>query len=307
MRIAIIGRRENLLETAIKLHQNGHEIALIVTAKEAPEYTATTDDFKQLANDLRVPFIQTPKINKLLDTIRQLPPMDIGISANYINIITQPVVDCFRLGILNSHGGDLPRFRGNACQAWAILNGEERIGLCVHKMIGGELDSGDIITRDYYPLNINTKITDIYEWTYQRSQDLFLEAIDKLEADPGYVLESQSQKPADALRCYPRKPEDGRIDWNKPAIDVLRLINASNSPYAGAFCSLEGKKLIIWDAELVEVQENFLAVPGQVTMIGDGFVEIACATGKIRLLQVEIAGVVNSPDSWIKSIRQRLK
>ena len=38
------------------------------------------------------------------------------------------------------------RYRGNACQAWAILNGE-KISLCIHKMIGGELDSGDIITR----------------------------------------------------------------------------------------------------------------------------------------------------------------
>ena len=38
----------------------------------------------------------------------------------------EEVIDFFELGILNAHGGDLPRYRGNACQAWAIINGEER-------------------------------------------------------------------------------------------------------------------------------------------------------------------------------------
>ena len=36
------------------------------------------------------------------------------------------VISIFTLGILNAHGGDLPRYRGNACQAWAIINGEEK-------------------------------------------------------------------------------------------------------------------------------------------------------------------------------------
>ena len=43
------------------------------------------------------------------------------------------------------------------CQA-ALINGENRIGLCIHKMIGGELDSGPIISRSYFEANINTRI-----------------------------------------------------------------------------------------------------------------------------------------------------
>ena len=78
------------------------------------------------------------------------------------------------MGILNAHGGDLPRYRGNACQAWAILNGEEKIGLCIHKMIGGELDSGNIIAKEFLKIDINTKVTQVWGWMSTSIPKLFL-------------------------------------------------------------------------------------------------------------------------------------
>ena len=107
--------------------------------------------------------------------------------------------------------------------------------------------------------------------------------------------------------CGPnlRESDNGRVDWTKLAIDVLRLINASNKPYAGAFCDFEGEKMIIGDAELVEDGENFCAVPGQVTKIGDRFIEVGCRMGKIRLLSVEYQGQVSVATLVIKSIRKR--
>jgi methionyl-tRNA formyltransferase len=133
-----------------------------------------------------------------------------------------------------------------------------------------------------------------------------LEAVEKLEADPSYFLELQSKSPQDSLRCYPRKPEDGRITWSESARNVLRLVNASCKPYAGAFCGFEDRVMIIWDAELVLDDEIFCAVPGQVTNIGEGFIEVACGKGKLRLLEIEIDCVKKSPDTIIKSIRKRL-
>jgi UDP-4-amino-4-deoxy-L-arabinose formyltransferase/UDP-glucuronic acid dehydrogenase (UDP-4-keto-hexauronic acid decarboxylating) len=304
MKIAIIGRTEILHDTAARLHDTGYTVACILTAKEAPEYTRTAADFRALAEALHTPFAQGPRISDHMDFLRKAAA-DIAISMNYTGVVPQSVIDLFPRGMLNAHGGDLPRYRGNACQAWAILNGEERIGLCVHKMIGGELDSGDIIARDYFPIDHNTKVTQTWEWLARRTPELMLEAVAQLSRDPDYILEQQSKDPKDALRCYPRKPEDGRIDWSKSAIDVLRLINASNKPYAGAFCDYEGDTLIIWDAELVEEKENVCAVPGQVTRIGDGFIEVACGSGKLRLLTVEWRGELLQPVSFIQSIRKR--
>jgi len=215
------------------------------------------------------------------------------------------VIDLFPLGVLNAHGGDLPRYRGNACQAWAILNGEERIRLCIHRMIGGELDSGHIIARDYLAIDQTTKVTRVWEWMSVRTPKLMLEAMQMLDADPDYVLEQQSKDPKQALRCYPRKPEDGRIDWTKPAIDVLRLIKASNKPYAGAFCDFEGEKLTIWHAEVVTDHEVFCAVPGQITKIGDGFVEVACGLEKLRVFSVEYQDDTSVPNLFVQPIRKR--
>ena len=66
-----------------------------------------------------------PKIKNVYDDLKEYNNLDIGISYNYVDIINQDTIDLFKLGILNAHGGDLPRYRGNACQAWAILNKEK--------------------------------------------------------------------------------------------------------------------------------------------------------------------------------------
>jgi methionyl-tRNA formyltransferase len=175
-------------------------------------------------------------------------------------------------------------------------------------MIGGELDNGDIVARDYFPLTINTKITQVWEWMEDRIPSLFTESLNALATDPSFTIESQSKDPKNALRCYPRRPEDGLIDWSVSAIDVLRLINASNKPYSGAFCDCKGEKLIIWDAELVDDQERFCAIPGQITALTpEGYVEVAAIDGKLRLKRVEYKGIIASPVGLaVISLRDRI-
>lgn len=306
MRVALIGRSEILFRAGQKMLAQGHEIALIVTAKEAPEYTATADDFRKMADELSCRFLRKVRLAECIEEIRSLGPLDIGISANFPGLVPQEVIDCFRLGVLNAHGGDLPRYRGNACQAWAIINGEDRVGLCVHQMVGGELDSGDIVARDYHPVTPNTKVTELWTWMTERAPELFEEAVTALSRNPDYVLERQSDDPQEASRCYPRRPEDGRIDWSRSALDILRLINASNKPYAGAFCQLDGETIRVWDAELVEDGERFLAVPGQVTKLGPGWVQIATGSGKIQLNTLEKDGQILEGNSVLTSLRSRL-
>jgi UDP-4-amino-4-deoxy-L-arabinose formyltransferase/UDP-glucuronic acid dehydrogenase (UDP-4-keto-hexauronic acid decarboxylating) len=305
MRVAIIGRTETLYETIELLRSKNHEVVCILTAKEAPEYKRTALDFKNLAEQLRIPFAQGSKITDYHDFLKEVDA-DIAISINYSGIIPQSVINLFPLGILNAHGGDLPLYRGNACQAWAILNGEKCVGLCIHKMIGGELDSGDIIAREYLPIDSQTKVTRIMEWMADKIPSLMLKSLELLAGNPSYYIERQSKNPKEALRCYPRRPEDGRIFWSNSATDLLRLINASNRPYAGAFCQYDEEKIVIWDAEVVEDQERFCAVPGQVTKIGDDYVEVSCGSSKLRLLSIEYKGELIVPSSLIRSIRKRL-
>ena len=306
MKVAIIGRTEVLYDAAVLLENDGHEITSILTAKEAPEYSRTANDFKALAEEFKIPFAQGAKIIDHMEFLDS-SGAEIGVSVNYPGIIPQSIIDLFPLGILNAHGGDLPRYRGNACQAWAILNGENRIGLCVHKMIGGELDSGNIIARDYLNIDQNTKVTKCWEWIAERAPPLFLQAVDQLERDPQYVLECQSKETAKALRCYPRRPEDGRINWDQSALQILRLINASNKPYDGAFCEYAGGKMIIWDAEMFPEIEPFCALPGQVMRLEESHADVATLEGVLRIKVVQFGDQTGAPIKWIKSIRSRLQ
>ena len=305
MKIAIIGRTEVLFDTTVNLRESGHKIVCILTAKEAPEYTKTAADFRALSVSWDIPFAHSPKISEFEDFLRSTGA-DIGVSINYPGIIPQGIINIFPFGILNAHGGDLPKYRGNACQAWAIINGEKKIGLCIHKMVGGELDSGDIIARDYMEIDDQTKIAEVLQWMRKRTPVLITEAISRLSLDKTYILEVQSQNCNQILHCYPRNPDDGKIDWKQTAIEILHLINGCNRPYAGAFCGFNNQKMIIWDAELVMDNELFCAVPGQVTKIVDDYVEIACGKGKLRLLEIELDETITSPNKIIKSIRNRL-
>ena len=307
MNVAVIGRTEILYETVELLLDNGFEVPLIITSQSAPEYTKISKDFEQLAQNIGAKYIYTTKLDKHKEEI-QKANCKIAVSLNYSSIISQAVIDLFPLGVLNAHGGDLPRYKGNACQAWAILNGEKKIGLCIHSMIGGEVDSGDIIARDYLPIDTNTKVTKCWEWMAEKIPYMFLNAVKKLEENPNYFLEVQSKNPKDALRCYPRLPEDGKIDWKKSNVEILRLINASNKPYAGAYCFYEDKKLIIWDAEIFEDNENYLSEVGQVSSINqDGSIIVIAGDRKLKINQIEYDGFIGKPKEKIKSIRKRLK
>jgi len=308
LNIAIIGRGEALYESAMLLWHQGHKIVCIVTAKAAPEYNKKEKDFEFLARKLKAKFLYTPKISSEqgLNFLLECGDLDIAISVNYINIISSAGINQVKYGVLNAHGGDRPRYRGNACQAWAILNKEDRVGLCIHKMIGGELDSGDIIAREYFALSIDTKVSELVDWMNLRIPLLFKEAVSLLEENPMFVLEKQSSNSKDALRCYPRCPEDATIDWSRSAEDILRLINASSEPYTGAFCQYEGEKMTVWRAVLVKDDEQYLAQPGQVSDIADVGVVVITGNGKILIKEITYKNQRTCSNTIIKSIRKRL-
>src|SRR5688572_8931862 len=308
MRIAVIGRTEWLYDSAVRMRAVGHEIGLVITAREAPEYKRTADDFRRLAAECGAPFVHAARAGSAVEeAITAAGDLQIAISMNYTGIIGQSVIDRFRLGILNAHGGDLPRYRGNACQAWAILNGEDRIGLCVHRMVGGQLDAGDIVARAYLPLPRDIRIGQVLDWMAGQTPELFVQAVNCLMRDPRYVLERQSTDPTAGMRCYPRRPEDGRIDWRQTALEILRLINASSEPYSGAFCSFDGRCIGVWRAELYEGEEKYLAVPGQIAAVGtDGTVVVICGSGKLRITEIGADGVRFAPATLIQTTRARL-
>lgn len=289
MRIAILGRTRWLIDAADALRKAGQQIVAVATARSEPFYSCEPSDFSALArrsaaDDLGIVSLADEAVKGRLAEHQA----DIAVSINWPVVVDAEVINLFPLGIVNAHCGDLPRYRGNACPNWAILNGEERIGLCAHMMEADALDAGPVLVRDYLPVADNTYIGDVYAWLDRRIPTIIVEAISGLEQG---VLspEPQPEDPAFALRCYPRRPEDGRIDWHQPVSAIHRLVRASSRPFAGAFASMEdGRRLTIWRARPFEHGMPFCAVPGQILLRADGDPVIACGTGALRLEEIEM-------------------
>ena len=309
MKILFIGRTEWLYNSILQISGfDKYQIVGIITSKAAEDYKFNDKDFSLLANNLGVKFLYSSKLTKknIIETFGN--DIDIALSVNHANIISQEVIDLFKYGILNAHGGDLPKYRGNACSAWAIINGEKSVGLCIHKMVGGELDSGDIIVKKYYNIDHYTYIKDIYNFFEDNIPRLFLNSLELIEHDPDYFFEKQSKKKADISRCYPRNIEDGRINWNQKPELIHRLVRASSEPYKGAFTYFEGEKIIIWRSEILISDFKSIGTPGQFAEFDlDGNLNVITSKGKIKILEIEKNNKRGKPNTFFKSVRGRFK
>lgn len=164
MKVIALGRTEMLYESISKIKEGGHDIPLIITCGASPGYKILPADFERLAGIIGADFLLTERINdpEIIEKIKACGP-DIAISVNWKNIIGQQVINCFPLGIINAHAGDLPRYRGNAVPNWAIINGEDKVVLTVHLM-APELDAGPVVLKRPMAIAESTYISEVYDF-----------------------------------------------------------------------------------------------------------------------------------------------
>jgi methionyl-tRNA formyltransferase len=298
VRVGLIGRTRILLDTARRVQQAGNELAFLYTTTPAGYEAAGVEDFERFGADQGVPVFAD---NQIADRADELSA-DICLSLNWLTLLPQRFLDGFPHGVLNAHAGDLPRYRGNATLAWAILNGEREACLTIHRMVE-ELDAGPILLQRRRPIDETTDVGDLFAWLEREIPDAFVEALDQVRRGTA-VLRPQDDT-VRPLRAYPRKPEDGRIDWSASTEQVMRLVRASSRPFAGAFSFLEdGTRVTIFRARPHDPGHDFLAVPGQVCLRVDGNPVIATGDGMIEL--VEVDGGEDVKRAISRSLRNRL-
>lgn len=262
----ILGRTQILLKTIELLEHTRHEIAGIGTCKAASEYLAGERDFEETAKRLGVPYFCDPRINsaEVQEVLKEMNA-DIAISVNWLTVINEDTMKIFPCGILNGHSGDLPRYRGNACPNWAIINGEERIGVSVHYMEPSRLDSGNILVKEFIHITDKTTIAEVYDQIETLLPGMFVRAVNLIEETGNTAGVPQSKRREDVLRCYPRVPGDSYIEWDKTCTEIDRLIRASGPPFQGAYTYVNGReKMYIDKAERREYEFPSMVICGQV-------------------------------------------
>lgn len=310
MNISLIGRTQLLYNTGIILDREGYNIKAVITAPAAPEYTRKENDFKYLSDKVGASFYCGYHLDDWRNIVEDC---DIAVSVNWPTVMNQDAIALFKYGIMNAHMGDLPRYRGNACPNWAILRGENEIVLSLHLMTAGELDCGRVVARTKLPLEDETTIGDVYAWAETEIPNLFKKALLKVSTDPEYFLYIAHCNDPKAFRCYPRRPEDAKIDWHDSVEQIHRLIRASGYPFEGAYTYLlhnrSLKKLFVLRARIKSKEMVDLAVPGHVVGTDPelGEIYVACGKGIMAIQECRIGdGDKFKPGTIFKSTNIRL-
>ena len=304
--IIAIGRSRYLYDGIQWLVSKGFVFKAIITEEAYEEYDIKHKDFEMLANKIGARFFMMKSLNneELIQIVKS-NEIRAAISVNWKYTIPKSFLDLFDCGILNFHLGNLPDYKGNATVNWSIINGEDKIYGNIHKM-DPELDAGDVISRKAIPITDKTYIADILKQAAMDVPLLYEEALQKVFKDPeSYEVKGSLH----GLRCYPRLPEDGEVNWNMSAQNIARLVRASSEPYGGAYSFLHGEKIIIWKAAELEYKEKFLAIPGHVVGIQKHTksIHVACGDGILEIQEIEQKGIKLAPAESIKSIRVRFK
>lgn len=311
MKVILIGRTEVLYNTALLIAER-FEICGIITAKAVSEYERDENDFENLAEQLKCPFLLTSSINEVALQFIKDCKADIGVSVNWVSVIRENALKYIPLGILNCHPGNLPEYRGNAVCNWAMLRGDKNIVVTIHEMVPGELDSGDIYAQKIFEANSETTITDFIRFWKEETPQLFCEVIDGISTGTIKAI-PQTEVQLPVFRCYPRLAIDSKIDWNKSAVEIHNLIRASSRPYSGAYTYLklneDIRKVIVWKSRVV--QENSIDIGSAGHIIfndrSTGESHIFTGVGILAITELQYEGESNTflPGQTYKSIRMR--
>jgi len=276
------------------LLKHGYEICALVTHEDDPNEKIYFESVAALAEKkgIKVFKLASPNTPEFIQTIKNLKP-DVLFSFYYRQMICDDILNIVNGKAYNLHGSLLPKYRGRSPLNWAVLYGETRAGVTLHKMVK-KADRGEIVDQQGFDIleedNIRTlqpKMSDAASILLERALPAILTGTEKL------TVQDESK----ASYFGGRKAGDGLIDWKKSAKEINNLIRAVTDPFPGAFTFYNGKKIIIWNAKVLNELDG--DQPGKVLSL-DPFV-ISTGKGSLNILEGKVEDANNlSAQSIVK-------
>jgi methionyl-tRNA formyltransferase len=211
-------------------------------------------------------------------TLRSLAP-DLLVSVQAAQILRRPLLETPRLGAVNLHYGPLPRYRGVAPIAWAIINGETETAVTLHVMDPG-IDSGPILASAPVAIERDETARSLYDRCTDAAVDLFTAEWPRIRQG---VLDGAPQEGASLY--YNRHSIDfaqRAISWQRDARDVANWIRALifpplQLPHVAVGDSRIEVGAVTWD------REPHPGRPGEVLEVADARVVVAAPGGRVTL------------------------
>jgi methionyl-tRNA formyltransferase len=245
-RILFFGYSEVGHDCLSLLLERGEHVVALVTHEDQPGEKIWFRTPALAARERGVPVFAPANVNtpEWRARLAELRP-DLILSVYYRQMIGTRILGLARLGAWNIHGSLLPRYRGRAPINWAVLHGEPRIGMTLHRMIN-RADAGAMVDQEGVDLGPRDTAEQAFRRVLPCARRILARQIDALLA--GTAPETP-QDEALATTFSGRRPEDGRIDWSQASGVIFNLIRAVTDPYPGAFTDAGPARLMVWWAE----------------------------------------------------------
>jgi methionyl-tRNA formyltransferase len=210
-------------------------------------------------------------------------PLDVMVVAAYGLIVPSPMLSWPLHGCLNVHASLLPRWRGAAPIARAILAGDAQTGVSIMRMDEG-LDTGPILSRRPVAIAPRETSGSLHDKLAAIGAEAVVETLRGLSRGERLGAEPQDE----AAATYARKLEPGEtvIDWNADARAIDRAVRAFD-PVPGARTRVGGATVKIWKAQPLVGR---FGAPGTVVRAGPGGIVVSCGDGALAIAELQPAG-----------------
>lgn len=185
-----------------------------------------------------------------------------------------------RYGSIGIHPSLLPEGRGRAPIPWAIIKGLSQTGVSAF-LLEPEADSGGIVEQLEIQIAATETATTLFEKVKAGHTELGFR-LGRAMATRSLAWTPQDERLASV---WPRRrPEDGKIDFTRPAAEIDRLVRALTPPYPGAFFLNGTEKVRVHNIEVLRIAHT--EVPGTIVATDPAPV-IAVGDGAVRLTSFE--------------------
>ena len=271
------------------LLSRGDNVVALITHEDNPHEKIWFQTPAVAARARGIPVFTPDNVNtpEWRERLAALQP-DLILSVYYRHMIGTKILGMPRLGAFNLHGSLLPKYRGRAPINWAVLHGEPRIGMTLHRMVKAP-DAGAIVDQEGVEIGPRDTAEQAFRKVLPCARTVIARQIDALLAG---TAKETSQDESQATYFGGRTPEDGRIVWAQTSTQVFNLIRAVTDPYPGAFTEVGAARLMVWwaetDSPLTRALYSEGNRPGEILSLAP--LVVAASDGALELTRTEWRG-----------------
>ncbi len=288
-RIVFMGTPDFAVPSLKALHNNGFEIAGVVTAPDKPagrglKLSPSPVKIYAIENELLVLQPEKLRSKAFLAALSSLQA-DLFIVVAF-RMLPEVVWSMPKLGTFNLHASLLPQYRGAAPINWAIINGETETGVTTF-FIEKEIDTGKIIFQEKEPIYPEDTAGDLYTRLMERGAKLVVKTAQAIFAG-NYPQEEQRH--LGELKAAPKLyRENGQIDWRQPTVKIHNLIRGL-SPFPSAWTNLNGLNLKIYRSEIRPLENGIDLEPGSIQSDGKTSLYFKTVDGWLSVKELQLEG-----------------